>query len=274
MRRATYRRIERAFIRSLNGLINQIVVGIGNESNTDTIARKLKNLSNSRDFQNAAIEKTLLMVTQVKRETDKSWREAARKAGKGNDLYNSIINSLDTDPASFYKVILNNASYITKLPLDISEWIVQAVEKDGLKGVRSSDITTIILKKIPEMSKNRAKLIARTEVSKTQTALVQRQSERLGLNWYIWRSSKDSRVRSSHDHMDGVLVNWDDPPSPETIFPNRSQKPYGKYHAGNTFNCRCYPEPIVSIDFIQFPCKVYHNGKITTMSKNQFLNVS
>lgn len=265
-------RIERTFIRSLNGLLNQIIVGIGNESDPNKIARKLKYISKSKDFKNAAIEKSILLYTKVKKELDKSWREAAKNAGRGNDIYNSILNTINRNPQSFYKIIANNASYITGIADDVAEWITDTVQKETINGTRASEISDIIMRKYPSIAKNKAKLIARTEVSKTQTALAKTQSEKLGLNWYIWRTSKDSRTRTTHNNMDGVLVNWDEPPSPESLTPG--QKAYGKYHAGDTFNCRCYPEPVVSVNFISFPCRVYYRGQIVNMTKQQFLNIA
>jgi SPP1 gp7 family putative phage head morphogenesis protein len=140
--------------------------------------------------------------------------------------------------------------------------------------MRASELAEYIKSVFPEKSKANAALIARTEVSKSQTALTQARAEALGLNWYIWRTSEDSRVRSSHDFMEGVLVRWSDPPNPELLDPDfKGKKTYGKYHAGNIFNCRCYPEPVVDIDDIEFPCRVYFNGKIQNMTRNRFLEI-
>jgi AraC-like DNA-binding protein len=69
--------------------------------------------------------------------------------------------------------------------------------------------------------------------------------------------------------MSGVLVNWNDPPAPETLFPRytKTGRPYrntlGSYHAGQAPNCRCYPETIVDLDLVTWPARVYRNGKIT-----------
>lgn len=58
------------------------------------------------------------------------------------------------------------------------------------------------------------------------------------------------RVRKSHRIMEGVLVNWNMPPSPERL---AGEKDVGNYHAGNIWNCRCYPEPLISVDDIRWP---------------------
>ena len=67
--------------------------------------------------------------------------------------------------------------------------------------------------------------------------------------------------------MEGVLVCWNDPPSPEKLI---NEKFVGYYHAGEIYNCRCYPQPIVKLNFVKWPAKVYYQGKIQRMSRKQF----
>jgi uncharacterized protein with gpF-like domain len=67
--------------------------------------------------------------------------------------------------------------------------------------------------------------------------------------------------------MEGVLVNWKNPPSPEEL---AGEPSVGKYHAGCIWNCRCYPEPIIDLDDVEWPSKVYHDGKIERMSRAKF----
>jgi uncharacterized protein with gpF-like domain len=67
--------------------------------------------------------------------------------------------------------------------------------------------------------------------------------------------------------MDKVLVRWSDPPSPEAL---DGEKSYGKYHAGEIFNCRCFPEPVIDFDDVTWPHKVYSGGQIQMMTLAQF----
>ena len=54
----------------------------------------------------------------------------------------------------------------------------------------------------------------------------------------------------------------------------KTGRPYrntlGHYHAGQAPNCRCYPEPVMDIDLLTFPARVYRNGRISTMNRQQF----
>ena len=47
----------------------------------------------------------------------------------------------------------------------------------------------------------------------------------------------------------------------------------GTYHAGNIWNCRCYPEPLLEVDDVKWPHKVYIDGQIKMMNKNEFMEV-
>jgi SPP1 gp7 family putative phage head morphogenesis protein len=84
-----------------------------------------------------------------------------------------------------------------------------------------------------------ARRLARTEVAKTQSLLVQAQAASLGIKQYIWRTVKDEVVRESHAAMEGRVCDFDNPPEVES----------GKfYNAGQTYNCRCYAEPLLPQD--------------------------
>ena len=124
---------------------------------------------------------------------------------------------------------------------------------------------------MPEHMQRHLKTIARTECAKTNAAITQVRAESCGIRAYIWRSCKDERVRHSHGRMDGVLVFYNDPPCPEALYPANGQQPYGNYHAGNTFNCRCYQEPVMDARFLPDSIRVHVDGSVTTMTKKQII---
>jgi len=220
------------------------------------------------------------MVVNINKRVYASWREAARNAGRGKAgiIYAGIMQELETGSYSdaFYNIIAENAHYIKSLPLDLAQDLTDFIQGKTLEGRRASSLTEELMQKYKELSESRINLIARTEVSKTQTALTRARAENLGLEWYVWRTSEDQRVRSSHEHMSDVLIRWGDPPNPEALAPAApdNRESHGSYHAGEIFNCRCYPEPVVSADFLSFPMKVYQNGGIRSMTKAQFERVA
>lgn len=94
---------------------------------------------------------------------------------------------------------------------------------------------------------------------------------RIGLEWYEWCAvggrRGDGRTRKSHRNISGVLINWNDPPSPEALV----GEPYiGRYHAGEIEGCRCYTSPIVDSDTLKWPMRIYRNGEIGKITKTEF----
>lgn len=87
-------------------------------------------------------------------------------------------------------------------------------------------------------------------------------------NWYVWNNYQGMSVMGSHQFMDGVLVNWSEPPSPELLC--GGEEPFSYYHAGEIEGCHCYPEPLIRPNTIQWPRRVYLNGTLVTMKQEQF----
>jgi len=119
-----------------------------------------------------------------------------------------------------------------------------------------------------ELTANKIKLIARTEISKAHTEVTRVRSEDLDIPAYVWITSNDRRVRESHRKMNNIIVFWNDPPSPEVLIGQKST--LGKYHSGECPNCRCEPLPLVSLDEVTWPHRVYRNGSVTMMNRTAF----
>jgi SPP1 gp7 family putative phage head morphogenesis protein len=129
--------------------------------------------------------------------------------------------------------------------------------------MRADQLAQNLLGQFDNLLEYQARRIARTETAKAQAALTQTRAQNLGINWYVWRT-----VRDSHRHMEGVLVPWGNPPNPEALIGKETTT--GPYHAGNTFNCRCYAEPLIDIDWLEWPHKVYIGGAIQMMNRDEF----
>lgn len=159
-------------------------------------------------------------------------------------------------------MILDNARYITNIPLSVAEDITKYVSTEAYKGLRASEIAKALQSRIKGLSDNRAMLIARTESAKAMSNLTQARAQDLGISAYIWKSAKDQRTRDSHDLMNGVICFWSDPPSPELL---NGEKSVGRYHPGNIFNCRCIARALISTKNLQYPIRVHISGRIVTL---------
>jgi len=260
--------LETRFAATLNKLLRAVETAVNAARTPQEVITALTQYANSQAYKEWCNQLALTITTQINTGASATWREAARKAGRGSEIYNAIMAELKTPLAGVFSSKLSeNAKLISTFPLEVAQTLNKRISEQALQGKRASEILQDLIKQYPNIAKSRLNMIARTEVSKTQTALIQGRSQQLGLDWYVWQTSQDSRVRTSHEHMQGVLVNWGDPPDPEAL---KGEKSYGAYHAGDTFYCRCYPEPIVNIDYIDFPADVHQNGIISKMTRSRF----
>lgn len=264
------RRIEEDFLKSLNflsTLFEKIAIISGNDVNL--FQSKMQIFQNSVPYDNYINDIVKRMVTPLAARNYETWRKAARVSTRSHFLYTVLMEELKQGiKKDIDSQIISNAALIKTLPSDTAQKVVRDIEEYALSGLRAEEIEKLIQDKTRQHSRASARLIARTEVSKTTSALTKARSEELGLRWYVWRTMEDGdRVRKSHRFMNDVLVSWNNPPSPELLV---KEKDVGRYHAGNIWNCRCYSEPLIDIDDITWPHKVYINGSIQKMSKARF----
>jgi SPP1 gp7 family putative phage head morphogenesis protein len=256
-------------LRSLQGIVDLLRQAIKGETDPHRIIRILKSFLVAPALHRFAQEAAANMVTHLLAENAKSWRQAAREAGKVRIIYEALRRELQGPVGgAVAHQIQRNAEIIKTLPLDIAERVTDFVSRESLKGRRAADIARDIQEMFPENSRARAQLIARTEVSKTSTALTRARAENIGLEWYEWRTSEDGRVRDSHRFMDRVLVSWNSPPQPERLIGEKNPPP--PYHAGEIWNCRCYPAPLTGVDRVTWPHRVHVNGAVVVMAKWEF----
>lgn len=275
------RTIEAVFRRALLRVARGMVRSIDGTDDPVLIAAALERFSQSPEFARLSEAIAMKMVTGLFDDTGRTWREAARNNGEGREIYEVLRKELQgTRGARVRALVRENAALIKTLPKTIADDVASYTAREAMKGRRASDIAEEIQRMFPEKTRARAELIARTQVSMAQTDLVRSRAEDLGLDWYVWRAcggnQGDGRTRTSHRHMSGVLVRWSDPPAPEDLFPRygadgrRYSNKLGHYHAGCCPNCRCYPEPVVDLDVLKFPMRVYQNGRIERMQRKHF----
>lgn len=209
-----------------------------------------------------------------------SWKEAASRGSNGPLIYNLIKNEMNGPVgARVWDLIANNVAYIKTLPYGWADYATKYAAREALKGRRPEEVEAELRKVIPGHIAKNLKCIARTECAKANAAIVQARAEMCGIQCYIWRCVKDNRSRDSHRDMDGIVVFYNDPPSPEELFPYPVNKngdlvrPYGRYHAGNTFNCRCYQETVVDMKFLPDTFKYYKDGAVHSTTRAAFVRM-
>ncbi|MGM9572341.1 MAG: phage minor head protein [bacterium] len=278
-------RIERLYRKSLRRIASLIIGDLKENDSPETISDKLFKISQSIEFQRFAESIALKMVTHLFADNGRTWRQAAMANGRGREIYKALQKELAGKTGELlYEQVRRNAEIIKTLPGSIAEDVTAYVARETLKGRRQEEIAKEIAKKFSSQTKARADLIARTELSKTCAALNESRCRQLGLNWYIWRAcggkGGDGRTRYSHKNMSDVLINWNDPPAPEDLFPyvSKSGKRYrntlGHYHAGCCPNCRCYAEPLIDLTKIMWPAVIYYQGRLKKVDLKMFKKIS
>lgn len=234
---------------------------------------ELAALSINPSFVKSAESLAQNMAARVLRSNARSWRSAARKASNGRIIHEALRKELQGPVGhAVRQIILENSRLISSLPSDIAEKTALYIGKRQSEGVRSTAISQELRRKLPDMAASRIRLIARTEVAKSETAITQARAENIGVDWYEWKSAEDTRVRRSHRKMDGVVCAWADPPSPERLIGEPS--PAGTYAPGEIYNCRCNALPLIDLDEVHWPHKVFSGGQIRSMTRAQFARMA
>ena len=208
------------------------------------------------------------MITGLAVTNARSWRAAASQSLKGRRIYAGLRTEMG-GPVGMRvdELVRQQVQLIRSIPQSVARRAAAFIGAEQRRGVRSESIVNALRAKLPATAYSQVKTLARTEVGRAETALTRARSERLGLAWYEWATSRDKRVRLSHRKMDSVLVAWADPPSPELLAGERSQ---GHYHAGSIYNCRCIALPLVDLSEVRWPHRVFAHGKVEYVNRSQF----
>ena len=193
------------------------------------------------------------------------------RVGTGRQIYEGLKEEHAGPTGKTAKKYFLDSCARSSLTSNLSPQLLNYIRSENLKGRRAESITKSILRKLPGHEKEDVERIVRTVVGMAETAFERSRSGELDIEWYTWESSHDARVRESHRNMTGVLVSWNDPPSPEELIGEAS---LGRYHPGESEDCRCLALPVLRLDGVQWPAKVYRNGRIVNMNRKDFQRLS
>lgn len=262
------RHIEASYKSALFRLAQQLETFTEHADSISNLITIFHQYSETKAFGDWAHALAHTFVTNTLEENARTWRQAAAMSGQGGVIRKALENEM-RGPVGHRvdELIAENANYIKSVPLIVGEDLTKHIQTKAFQGSRTAYNSEEFKALVGDMSKNHARLISRTETAKAQAALVQAQAEDVGIDWYIWHTSKDQRVRESHKNMDGVLCRFSDPPAPEELV---GEKSAGNYGPGNIYNCRCYAAPVILWRKVEWPHRVYANGSITVMTEKQF----
>jgi SPP1 gp7 family putative phage head morphogenesis protein len=164
------------------------------------------------------------MLADVARRDKNAWKRHSA------DMSRALQLELENAPtgAALQALLHEQVVYIRSLPIEAGERVHDLTVQGMLDASRAKDIAREIARS-GEVTVSRANLIARTEVARTASGLVEARAVHVGSEGYIWRTAEDSDVRKEHAKLNGKFIRWDSPPI---------AGPKGeRYHAGQGPNC-------------------------------------
>lgn len=174
------------------------------------------------------------LLVDLDRQDEQAWLSRTKAMGR------AIRYELETAPTgqALRGYLDENVRLITSLPLEAGQRVHELTMEALSNSTRASEIAKEI-QRTGDVTESRATLIARTEVSRTQTGLTEVRAKHIGCTGYHWDTAEDGDVRPSHKAMQGKLVTWDAPPTLDGM----------TGHAGSFPNCRCRPIPVLPETF-------------------------
>jgi SPP1 gp7 family putative phage head morphogenesis protein len=266
------KRLQRAYEQGIKAITGRVLLAKKPEQTFQQWLAELAERSRQKDIQDASELLAKRMIFHINVKNAKTWREAASRSSKAQVLYRALQAEMNgATGARVHQLVRENAALISSLPLDAAQALTDEIMRAQQSGARPKTLAKLAQQRFPALLRSRTHLISRTETAKASTALTAARCERLAIEWYQWETSQDQRTRESHQNMNGVIVPWSQPPSPELLVGEKSQ---GHYQAGEIYNCRCVVIPILTLDDIAFPARIYWNGSIKAMTKQAFKQIA
>jgi SPP1 gp7 family putative phage head morphogenesis protein len=159
-----------------------------------------------------------------------AWRQHSQ------NMSMALRKELDSTPVGdvVKEIMKQNVLLIKSIPLQTAERVHGLVQENMMQSRRPEEVAQMIMS-TEDITRSRATLIARTEVSKASTTLTQARASYIGSSGYIWRTSGDAIVRKSHREMNGKFVKWEEPPELDGM----------TGHAACLPNCRCWCDVVI-----------------------------
>lgn len=130
-----------------------------------------------------------------------------------------------------------NIELITSIPEQYFDRLQAEITDSWAQGERWEAMVERV-QQIGDVTESRAKLIARDQVGKMNSAFNEVRQKDLGIEEYDWSTAGDERVRPTHRDLNGHTFRWDSPPEVDGE----------RVHPGEPVACRCVAIPRVNLE--------------------------
>lgn len=175
----------------------------------------------------------------VKRLNHVEWERAVKET-LGEDVPpESYYDRLHREDVTDW--IENNVEWASKIPEETITDIKGIVYSEYLNGKAVQEIIDDIkLEYTSATKRNKALVINR--VANINTEITKQKHQDAGVNYYIWWTRLDERVRKSHKKLHGKKFSWNEPPETDG----------GRHcHPGEDYGCRCIALPSFNLNTIE-----------------------
>lgn len=128
-----------------------------------------------------------------------------------------------------------NAQLIRSLVQEKVQRVARAIEEH--RGARVETLAKRI-QEATDTGEGHARLLARDQTLRLYGQVTQERHRAAGVAEYVWRASRDERVRRRHRELDGTRQKYSEPPVVDEASGRRA-------HPGDDFQCRCTADPIL-----------------------------
>lgn len=220
-------------LRQVAAAVHSIITGSFDPDNPLQVAQVTELLEKYAEFITPWAQSVgRRMVAEIANRDEKAWVALSKSMGR------ELTSEIKSTPLGqvFRQKMAEQVHLIRSIPLDAAKRVHELTIEAATGGKRASDLVAEIMNS-GNVSKSKATLIARTEVARTSSKLIETRAQYVGSLGYIWRTVGDTDVRREHKVLNGKYFKWGEPP---IAGPNGM-----RYHAGGGPNCRCYPEPVI-----------------------------
>jgi len=195
---------------------------------------------------------TARMHRQVDWRDGTSWLELAREMGK------TLRTEIESAPTGklFRSLMSAQAELITSLPLEAAQRVQEFAREALVSTASRADVLAKEILRSGAVTAARARLIARTETSRTAALLMEARARHIGSTHYVWHTSEDADVRPEHRKLNRRVFAWQHPPNAGTI----GNPMY--YNPGCGPNCFTGETRFTVANGLRHLWRVFHNGEI------------
>lgn len=239
-----YYRLLRALVRELKKATEEHLSQIKSELRQDSTDDIIASIIAAFD-KGGAKEEVIREINRIMASVDSTTKANIRKAFKATmqvDVFVDDSELLSTVQKEWYN---QQSKLVNSIVSTYTDKLQTIVSNAVQRGSQYKDVQQEI-KKLYNTTDTRAKFIAVNEVGNLNAITTKVRQQEAGISAYRWSTSKDERVRKSHQANEGKLFFWNS--SKAGKINGMDVLPSPMFHPGMDYRCRCVAIPVIDME--------------------------